>query len=85
MGQLRMLTILAVVGAITSFDSILVLTHGGPGYATMVPALTMYTRAFTTGQFGYASAIGLMLFVAAMALTVLISRSVRPFSEELGR
>jgi ABC-type sugar transport system permease subunit len=78
MGQVRMLTILAVIGALTSFNSVLVLTRGGPGYATSVPGLRMYERAFITGQFGYASAIGLLLFVLAITFTILITRFVRP-------
>lgn len=82
-GQVRLLLILAVIGAVTSFESVLVLTNGGPGFATSVPALTMYHRAFGTGQFGYASAIGLLLFVVAMAVTILINRSVRPYAEEV--
>jgi ABC-type sugar transport system permease subunit len=81
MGQVRLLTILAVVGALTSFETILVLTRGGPGYATSVPGLTMFERAFTTGQFGLASAIGLLLFVLAIGLTVGINRVLRPYSE----
>ena len=63
MGQVRLLVILAMLGATQSFQIILVLTRGGPGYVTSVPGMTMYTRAFNTGQFGYASAIGLLLFI----------------------
>ncbi len=44
LGQVRLLTILSVVAAITAFDTILVLTDGGPGFATMVPALRMYKQ-----------------------------------------
>lgn len=83
LGQVRMLTVLAVVYALTSFGNILVLTRGGPGYATHVPGLTMYYRAFTTGQFGYASAIGLLLFVFTMGLTLLVNSSLRPFAEQI--
>ena len=79
--QLRLLIILSVIGALTSFESVLVLTRGGPGYATSVPGLRMFERGFTTGQFGYASAIGMLLFVLAMGSTFLINRFVRPYSE----
>jgi ABC-type sugar transport system permease subunit len=77
LGQVRLLTILSVVAAVTAFDTILVLTDGGPGFATMVPALRMYKRAFTAQQFGYASAIGLMLFLVAIAVTFAINRIIR--------
>jgi len=82
-GQVRILAILAVIGAFTSFEGILILTRGGPGYSTTVPTLTLYYRAFQTGQFGYASAIGLLLFVVAMLATVVIGRSLRSYTEEL--
>jgi ABC-type sugar transport system permease subunit len=86
LGQVRLLAILAVIHGLTAFNTILVLTDGGPGFVTTVPGLTMYKRAFLTQQFGYGSAIGLMLFVIAMVLTLTVNRSVRPFSEdEAGR
>jgi raffinose/stachyose/melibiose transport system permease protein len=81
LGQVRMLTILAGINALTSFNSVLILTRGGPGYATSVPGFRMYERAFISGQFGYGSAIGLMLFVLAMLLTFIISKAIRPVSE----
>ena len=82
LGQVRFLTILSVVGSLTSFERVLILTRGGPGYATSVPGLRMYERAFVTGEFGYASAIGLLLFVFALSLMVVINRLIRPHVEE---
>jgi len=81
MSQVRLLTILATINALTSFNNVLVLTRGGPGYATSVPGLRMFERAFTTGEYGYASAIGLLLFVLAVILTLLINRYLRPHFE----
>ena len=81
LGQARLLTILAVISALTAFNTILVLTDGGPGFATSVPGLTMYKRAFMALQFGYASAIGLMLFLIALGLTIVINQAIRPFAE----
>lgn len=80
-GQVRLLVILAMLGATQSFQNILVLTRGGPGYATSVPGMTMYWRAFNTLQFGYASAIGLLLFGLGLALIWVINRTIRPQSE----
>jgi raffinose/stachyose/melibiose transport system permease protein len=84
LGQVRFLTILAVINSLTSFERVLILTRGGPGYATSVPGLRMYERAFTTGQFGFASAIGLLLFVFAMSFTFIINRMMRPETETGG-
>ena len=82
MGQVRLLVILAVLGATQTFQNILILTRGGPGYITSVPGLTMYTRAFNTGQFGYASAIGVMLFVLGLLLMFVINRTLRSPADE---
>ena len=83
LGQVRLLAILAVINAITAFQNILVLTNGGPGFATMVPGLTMFNSAFRAQKFGYSSAIGLILFVVAMSGTLIINRGIRPTNEEL--
>ena len=81
LSQVRLLIILAVINGITSIQNILILTRGGPGYATSVPALRMFLRAFTTNEYGVGSAIGVVLFVAAMGMTLLINRLVRPNNE----
>jgi len=43
----------------------------------MVPGLWMYNRAFSSGEFGYACALGLILFVAILVLTMINNRLVR--------
>jgi ABC-type sugar transport system permease subunit len=69
--QVRLLLILTLIGVLQDFGSILVLTGGGPGLATHVPALHMYFQAFRFGHMGYAAAIGLTLFVAIFTLSLL--------------
>lgn len=69
--QVRLLVILTLIGTLQDFGSILILTGGGPGLATHVPALHMYFQAFRFGHLGYAAAIGLTLFVAIFALSLL--------------
>ncbi|MDI9547832.1 MAG: sugar ABC transporter permease [Chloroflexota bacterium] len=83
LGQVRFLTILSVIGSLTTFERVMILTRGGPGYATSVPGLRMYERAFVTGEFGYASAIGLLLFAFALFLLFVINRLLRPHTEEI--
>lgn len=56
--------------AIKSFDLIVALTGGGPGYATDVPATFMYTYAFTRGQIGLGSASSIMMLLAVTAIIV---------------
>ncbi len=45
----------------------------------------MYQRAFEGNRFGYASAIGLVLFVIALVLTVINFKFIRSSSEFEGR
>ncbi len=69
--QIRMLVILCFIGSLQDFQTILLLTDGGPGLATTVPALRMYHQAFRFTHYGYGSAIGLLLFLVVMGLTIL--------------
>ena len=56
--------------AIKSFDLIVALTGGGPGFATDVPATFMYTYAFTRGQIGLGSAASMMMLMVVIAIIV---------------
>lgn len=58
-------TILMVVGTFTTFDLILILTHGGPSGATSNLPYFMYDRGIAALDFGYGSAIAVVLVVIA--------------------
>lgn len=76
--QFRFVSIIAGVGIIQNFIPILLLTNGGPGNATMIPALDMYDNAFQYGQLGYGMAIGTLLFVILLVLSLMILRWLKP-------
>ena len=61
--------------AIKSFDLVIALTGGGPGYATDLPATFMYTTAFSRGDLGQAasSAMVMMLIVFSIVVPYLYS------------
>ncbi|MFZ4152037.1 carbohydrate ABC transporter permease [Streptomyces pseudogriseolus] len=65
---------LMVVGSLTFFDLIFVLTEGGPGDATRVLALDMYKRGFQASLMGPASAIAVILVLVGLALALLLRR-----------
>jgi raffinose/stachyose/melibiose transport system permease protein len=65
---------LMVVGSLTFFDLIYVLTAGGPGDATGVLAVDMYKRAFDASLYGPASAIAVILVLVGLALALLLRR-----------
>ncbi len=69
--QLRLLIFFAFLGGAQEYGGIWILTRGGPGTATYVPGLQMFL-SISAGEFGYASAIGLVL--ALIVATVTISR-----------
>lgn len=76
-GQFKLLIIITTIFTLQNFGGMLVLTNGGPGYATMVPGLWMYQRAFLADRFGYASAIGVVLLVAMLCLTWLNNKVLK--------
>jgi len=65
---------LMVVGSLTFFDLIFVLTAGGPGDATRVLAVDMYSTGFQAGLMGPASAIAVILVLVGLALALLLRR-----------
>ncbi|MEV4617863.1 sugar ABC transporter permease [Asanoa sp. NPDC049573] len=65
---------LMVVGSLTFFDLIFVLTEGGPGDATRALALDMYKRGFQANLMGPASVIAVILVLVGLALALLLRR-----------
>lgn len=65
---------LMVVGSLTFFDLIFVLTGGGPSDATRVLALDMYLRGFRGNMMGPASVIATILVLVGLALALALRR-----------
>ncbi len=66
--------VVSFIGALQMFDQSFIVggSSGGPNYSTMTMVLYLYNRAFTgTTRFGYAAAIGLVLFVFIFAVTLI--------------
>lgn len=70
LGQLRLVMVLGFIGTVQDFGGTLLMTGGGPGAATHIPALHMYYMAFRFEEFGYAAAIGVVLFFIILALSM---------------
>ncbi len=68
--------ILAINGAFQNFDYIFIMTGGGPGHASEVPATYMYKSIFVNGRYGYGSAAALILFVITMVVTSLTRKGL---------
>jgi raffinose/stachyose/melibiose transport system permease protein len=65
---------LMVIGSLTSFDLIFVLTAGGPGDATRVLALDMYKRGFQANLMGPASVIASMIVLLGLVMALVLRR-----------
>lgn len=56
--------------AIKSFDLVVALTGGGPGYATDLPATFMYAYAFNRSQIGLGSASAMLMLGGVLAILI---------------
>ena len=56
--------------SIKSFDLVMALTAGGPGFATDVPATFMYAMAFSRGQIGLGAASATVMLATVAAIVV---------------
>ncbi|PTW62592.1 carbohydrate ABC transporter membrane protein 1 (CUT1 family) [Breoghania corrubedonensis] len=56
--------------SIKSFDLVIALTNGGPGYATDMPATFMYSFAFQRSELGTAAASAVMMLATILAIIV---------------
>ncbi|AQS71060.1 carbohydrate ABC transporter permease [Streptomyces pactum] len=66
--------ILMIVGGLTTFETVLILTQGGPGTDTTISAYYMYQKAFKGFDFGTGSAIALALVIAATIISLIVVR-----------
>jgi N-acetylglucosamine transport system permease protein len=73
---IRVSALFLVLGAIKGFEIMLILTNGGPAGATDVIGLYMFNMAFGTDShnYGYASSIGMFLFVILVIAKLIIDR-----------
>jgi raffinose/stachyose/melibiose transport system permease protein len=61
---------LMLVGSLTYFDIVYVLTQGGPGTATRLLPLDMYLTGFSNNDMGQASVLGVILVVMGLSLSL---------------
>ena len=69
--------ITATIGALQIFVIPQLMTGGGPNYSTSTLLMLVYNTAFTNNQFGYASAIGVILFLITAIIAIIQFRVTR--------
>lgn len=79
MGQIKYFIIMGLIGGIQGYTLQYAVTNGGPGdeYASMVPGYYMFKSAMNDSDYGYACAIGLVLFVVILIITVINNKFIK--------
>ncbi len=67
-------SLISLMAAIRVFDEVFVLTQGGPGNVTLTSSLYIYQQGFQKFNFGYSSALGLIVSILIAALSVIVFR-----------
>lgn len=75
--QLKLMLTLTFISSMQDFYPIYLLTGGGPGTSTYVPSLEIYLNATTFGRYGYACALGILMFLFIMVGTLINLRLQR--------
>jgi multiple sugar transport system permease protein len=65
--------VISVIGALKMYDQSFIVSKGtgGPAYATLTPVLLLVQQAVQNIRFGYAAAMGVILLVFMVALTLI--------------
>jgi N-acetylglucosamine transport system permease protein len=76
---IRTTMVYMAIGALDLFALVQVMTGGGSGTGRKaeVASLYMYNRAFTNSRWGYASAIGVVLLVLTLLLSLVVMRVMK--------
>jgi raffinose/stachyose/melibiose transport system permease protein len=73
---LRVSVFLSMIGALQLFDIVWVMTAGGPINASSTMAIAMFKAGFRSNQFGYGSALAVILFLFCLVVALLYQRFV---------
>ena len=76
-GQIKLLVVLTIMWGVQEYTAVWAMTQGGPIVSTQVPGMWMYFNAFRISRMGYASAIGVVMFLITLVATILNMRYIR--------
>ena len=63
-----------IVGSLTYFDLVYVMTQGGPGNATRILPLDMYLKGFKSYDMGGASVVGVIILAMGIIISLLLNK-----------
>ncbi len=64
-------SIMLIIGCFKIYDTVAIMTNGGPGRATKMLVLYIYNEAFVNFNYGLASAIAMILLLIVLIVTVI--------------
>ena len=73
----KIFSVLCITGCLKAFDLIWAMTKGGPNHSSETPATLLYNQAFTFKFFGNSSAIGVILLILGVVLSLLVNRAFK--------
>src|SRR5688572_27707168 len=73
---IRVSVFLSMIGALQLFEMVWVMTAGGPVNASSTMAIAMFKAGFRSNQFGYGSALAVILFLFCLVVALLYQRFV---------
>lgn len=69
--------ILCIISSFQNFGLVAAMTNGGPGYQTYIPALHMYKVAFGSYEIGYASSMGVIMFIIIISFSIISKKIIK--------
>lgn len=81
---LGLVVVLAVNGSLRAFDTVYLMTQGGPGTASELYMTVTFNQAFVSNRFGYAAALSMFVLIALVGIAYLQDRLNTADSEVKG-
>ena len=75
-------TIMLVIGSFKIYDTVAIMTNGGPGRATKMLVTYIYDVAFNNIKYGQASAIAMVLLVIVLIVTIIQFANEKKFAND---
>jgi ABC-type sugar transport system permease subunit len=73
----QVVLVLLIISSIQVFDTVFVLTSGGPGTSTYTVMWYIYQNVFGGGSVGYAAAMGVIILIITLVITAIFMRTTR--------
>lgn len=73
----KVFSVLCICGCLKTFDLMFAMTGGGPNHTSEVPATLLYTEAFSSKNFGRGNAIGVVILVLGMVLSIGLNKAMK--------